>query len=278
MVTGCGNKQEPLVLIPNVVGADVGVAQTALTEKGLIPIVKPEENLSVAAGTVLRSEPPAGTYVATAGHVYLYVAAHPAATTTAAAATTTSVSFATTFTLLSPTSSSFISTKASTISTVASTVPSDPCETGHVYTDGACTRCGAVDKNYIPVFAIGETWTVEGQWTFTILGVDRHRPCAGGTETVITLRYRYENIGFDSDLHDLCPDGDVFTVTDGSGVEAALYPCPHKQRPQACAVGETCTAEEVYALSHSGDATLTVSWLAANGSGIRKAQFILPIR
>ncbi|MBQ7088414.1 MAG: PASTA domain-containing protein [Clostridia bacterium] len=281
LLAGCGG-QEPTVRVPDLAGVSVEEAQTALTACGLVAVVKHAPSAETA-GTVLHTDPPAGTHTAAGGKVYLFVAADAAATTTATVSATTttatvvaSASLSTSHQTRPTTFPPPASTSVSPISTVTEPASAAPCEAGHAYTEGVCSRCGAADANYVPTFAVGETWTVAGQWSFTLLEAVRHS-CSGNEDGALLLRYRYTNLGFNSDLHGLCIDGDVFAVTDGQGKAAALYPCPHKRRPQVCTVGEACTAEEVYAVAYDGDLTLTVFFLTSNGNGIARARFVVSL-
>ena len=62
---------------PNVVGLDQGAAETALQDKGLVPVVQEQESQS-PAGKVIAQAPPAGTEVSKGDRVTLTVSKAPA--------------------------------------------------------------------------------------------------------------------------------------------------------------------------------------------------------
>lgn len=279
LLIGCNSQPSALVAIPDVIGKPLDEAQTAVADSGLVAVVKYEPSAETA-GTVLRTDPPAGALVEQGGNVYLFVAADPTTTSVVSTAPVSSPPPPLSTTTQSPTTTSV---------PPATTIPiptADPCAAGHDYAEGICRRCGDEDTAYVPTFALGETWTVPGQWCFTVLSITTHHLCnpaqnvaEGYTDqTVITIRYHYENLGFASTFDDLFLDGAAFTLTDADGREALTYGCAHKQGARICTVGESCTAEEVYVLPGDGSAlTLTFSFLRSDGRGIVTARFPLAL-
>lgn len=264
---GCGG-EPALAAVPDVTEADRDTAVTLLTGQGFVPVVKEIADPSAPVGTVLHTDPPAGAYVAAGGKVYLFVAADGATTappsTTLPPLSSTSIPQATTSATQAATSPSLTTTTVSSTATTSST-----------------TRPPAV-----AILSLGQTWTVENQWSFTLLGVTTHGLCnpvqnsaenLENRQTVI-LRYTYENLGFVSAFDQLLMNGMTFTVTEESGRSAALYACIHKEMATPCAVGESCTAEEAYAVDETcRRITLLVSLCTSDGRGVQRIQFDVPL-
>lgn len=267
LLIGCGGKPA-LAAVPDVTEADRDTAVTLLTGQGFVPVVKEIADPSAPVGTVLRTDPPAGAYVAAGGKVYLFVAAD--GVTTAPPSTTlpplsfTSIPQATTSATQAATSPSLTTTTVSSTATTSST-----------------TRPPAV-----AILSLGQTWTVENQWSFTLLGVTTHglcNPAQNSAENLenrqtVILRYTYENLGFVSAFDQLLMNGMTFTVTEESGRPAALYACIHKEMATPCAVGESCTAEEAHAVDETcRRITLLVSLRTSDGRGVQRIQFDVPL-
>lgn len=284
---GCGS--EPAVaVVPDVVEADKDTAVAVLMEQGFVPIVKETADPSVTIGTVLCTDPPAGSYVAVGGKVYLFVAADTATTTpqstTTAPLSTTSTPQVSPSTAHLSTSLHLTTTTDATPTTSASWA--DPCATGHSYTDGICTACGAVDPHFVPILSLGQTWTVENQWSFTLLSVTAHSLCNPvytrvetlDNQRVVTIRYTYENLGFVSDNEPLLFDATTFSVTAENGAKVPSYACLHEVKAVACAVGESYTAEETYmAEEDCRRITLQVTLRAADGRGVQRVRYLLDL-
>lgn len=284
LLIGCGGKPA-LAAVPDVTEADRDTAVTLLTGQGFVPLVKEIADPSAPVGTVLRTDPPAGAYVAAGGKVYLFVAADGVTTappsTTSVPCSTTSTQQATTFTAQTATS-----LPLTTAITLPTTTVTHPCATGHNYAEGICAVCGKTDPDFVPTLSLGQTWTVENQWSFTLLGVTTHglcNPAQNSAENLenrqaVILRYTYENLGFVSAFDQLLMNGMAFTVTEESGRPAALYACTHKEMATPCAVGESCTAEEAYAVDETcRRITLLISFHASDGRGVQRVRFVIPL-
>ena len=284
LLIGCSNAPE-LAVVPDVTEADKDTATAALTGLGFVPVVKEISDPSIPAGTVLRTDPPAGSYVAIGGKVYLWVTTDDAATTPLP---TTSAPHLSTTTPQTSTSVTRPSTSLHTTTTTAfpSTTTTALCDSGHRFGEGVCSVCGARDPNHVNTLSVGQTWTVENQWSFTILAVTAHNRCNpiqnnaedATNRQVILLRYAYENLGFSSKFDDLLVDDMSFTITQNDGKPAAAYACDHTQFAVPCAVGECCTAEEAFAVDETcRRITLLVSLRTSDGRGVQRVQFDVPL-
>lgn len=283
LLLGCGG-EPALAAVPDVTEADRDTAATVLTGQGFVPVVKEIADPTAPVGTVLRTDPPAGSYVAVGGKVYLFVAADVATTTPHS---TTLVPFSSTSAPQATTSATQVATSLplTTTTAIPTTTVTHPCATGHNFAEGICAVCGKTDPDFVPTLSLGQTWTVENQWSFTLLGVTTHSPCSpvpNAADTVgrrvVILRYTYENHGFVSEFDRLLINGMAFTVTEESGHPAALYACIHKEMAVPCAVGERCTAEEAYAVDETcRNITLLVTLRTADKSRIQRVRFVVPL-
>ena len=287
LLMGC-NDAPALAVVPDVTEASTEVAVSVLTQQGFIPVVKETADPTAPVGVVLRTDPPAGSYVAVGGKVYLFVAAAPTATTASPSPSSTAVPPSTT--ALPHSTTTAVQTSTSLHSTATGTslsaTTTNPCAAGHRYADGICGVCGAADPHFVQTLAVGQIWTVENQWSFSILDVTYHDLCTlvnndvehYADQQVILIRYAYANLGFVSDFDHFVVDGMSFTVTQDDGAAVTAYSCGHKQLPTPCAMGESCTAEETYALDKNcRRITLLVSLRTSNGKGIRQVQFDIPL-
>ncbi|MCD8179922.1 MAG: hypothetical protein LUF26_00360 [Firmicutes bacterium] len=129
-------------------------------------------------------------------------------------------------------------------------------------------------------YAIGETWTVDGQWSLTITGVtatdyrnqfyDTHTPSA-----VYIIDYTYTNIGYEDDsglLDGLYFNLDYETIVDSNGTLGYSYPAADVTYPDQTPVGATCNAQAAIGVDNAGSFTLTVNKYDGNGKK-QKASF-----
>lgn len=114
-------------------------------------------------------------------------------------------------------------------------------------------------------FGIGETWTVDGQWTLTVDSIEEtqernetytdHEPGA-----VYIVSYTYENLGY-TDL--LNPNVSLFfgmddSIVDSAGVMGYSYPGDVSQYAQETPIGATCHAQACIGVDDPGTVTLNV--------------------
>ena len=113
-----------------------------------------------------------------------------------------------------------------------------------------------------PALAIGETWTVDGQWSLTVTGVReserRNQYFGKNPEKVYIVEYTYTNLGYEDEYM----DGLYITlddmVVDSAGLMGYDYPGDIKNYPKPLAVGETIKAESCIGVEHGGDMRITI--------------------
>ena len=285
LLMGC-NDAPALAAVPDVTEARTDVAVALLTQQGFVPVVKEIADPTADVGTVLRTDPPAGSYVAIGEKVYLWVAAHAdtgtSLSTTSALHTSTTAASAST----SPSATHSSTSLRPTTTTANPTTTTALCAAGHLFVDGICSVCHQPDPDYVQTLSIGQTWTVKRQWSLTLLSVTAHYPCnpfhddsTGSTDKqAVILRYSYENIGFADRFDDLLINNMAFTLTQDNGTMVTAYACYHTQVAVPCAVGESCIAEEAYLLDAScRRVTLRIAFRTSNGNGTRCIQFDIPL-
>jgi Telomeric repeat-binding factor 2. len=121
----------------------------------------------------------------------------------------------------------------------------------------------SVETEEIPALAIGETWTVDGQWSVTVTGVRKaerlNKYCDKSPEEVYMVEYTYTNIGYKDDLM----DGLYITlddvIVDSKGMMGFSYPGDIKDYPKPIQIGETLKAESCVGVYHAGDFKVTIS-------------------
>lgn len=94
-------------------------------------------------------------------------------------------------------------------------------------------------------YGIGETWTVDEKWNFTINSVtvtdERNKFSDQTPEQVLMIDYSYENLGYSGDFMDLYfSDGDM-KIIDANGEMGDSYPLSVKNHPQETPVGAKCS-------------------------------------
>lgn len=265
---GCSS-QPAVAVVPDVTEADKDTAITLLTEQGFVPVVKESTDPTAPVGTVLRIDPPAGAHVAVGGKVYLFVATE----------TTTTTPLSTTTQPLSTTSVPQTSTFAPQTSTVLHQTTTTAVST-------ATTAPTMTKPPVVETLSLGQTWTVENQWSFTLLGVEKHTLCNPvhnsaenyKDQQAVTIRYAYENLGFISDSEPLLFDAAAFVVTEEDGTIVPPYGCLHDEKAIPCAVGESHTAAATYAVDNAcRHVTLLVILRSADKSRVHKVQFDIPL-
>lgn len=114
----------------------------------------------------------------------------------------------------------------------------------------------------IPALSIGETWTVDGQWSITVTGVRetdrRNKYTEKNPEKVYMVEYTYSNLGYEDEY----TDGLYITVddmvVDSEGMMGYQYPGDLEQYPKPLKVGESMKAESCIGVENGGDFMVTI--------------------
>lgn len=131
-------------------------------------------------------------------------------------------------------------------------------------------------------YAIGETWTVDGQWSLTVNAVtataDRNEFDDKDPAAVYVIDYTYTNIGYE-DENGLM-DGLFFSmddsIVDSAGVMGYSYPGDTSKYPQETPVGATCIAQSCIGVDNAGSFKIIVSKYDGNGTE-QEAAFTLNV-
>ena len=129
------------------------------------------------------------------------------------------------------------------------------------------------------VYGIGDTWTVDGQWNFTIDSVEptdeRNEFEDSEPAQVVVISYNYENIGYeDSDgiMEGLFIEPD--SAIDSDGNMCKTYPV-EVEYAQETPVGAKCAASVAFGLKKEGS-PITINIARYDGNGKeQKAKFVL---
>ena len=115
------------------------------------------------------------------------------------------------------------------------------------------------------VLGIGDTWTVDGQWTLTITGCEvsdyRDSYDKHPVDAAYIVSYSYTNLGYE-DPYGMGDSLCVFitdTVVDKSGMMGFDYPGEYDGFAQDIPTGESCEAQCCVGLEHDGPFYLIVS-------------------
>ena len=166
---------------------------------------------------------------------------------------------------------------------------------GGVFTT-ATTSPGATDTTTTPpsstepaktspenkVYGLGETWTVDGEFTLTFSAAtatpERNQFSDKNPAQVVILTYDYENLGVNKSIMDLYISGNNFKVIDGTGVMADSYPASTTGNPKETPIGAKCVgAQTAYGLvNSSGEITVKVE-VYGNNYKNHEATFKLPV-
>lgn len=106
-------------------------------------------------------------------------------------------------------------------------------------------------------YKIGETWTVAGQWSCTIEGIElqeeRNEYSDYEPEAVYLITYSYENLGYEAEGWDGLFLNIANTIVDAEGSMGYEYPGEQTYYPQETPVGAKCKAQVVIGVDHAGD-------------------------
>ena len=120
-------------------------------------------------------------------------------------------------------------------------------------------------------FAIGETWTVDGQWSLTVTAVsltdERNEFAETNPAAVYMVNYTYTNIGYQdpSGVMDGLFFGMDDAIVDSAGTMGYSYPGDVAKNPQETPVGATCNAQACIGVDHAGTFKITVNQYDGNG-------------
>ncbi len=134
-----------------------------------------------------------------------------------------------------------------------------------------------------PVFNLGQTWTVPGQWRLTInyaTEMSERNPYSDKNPAAVYLiDYTYENIGYTDEMMDgLFISLDIERVIDSSGYAGYSYPNSPTYSPQSIPVGAKCHAQSCIAVDHKGPLKVYIDSYAGNSYTKYSAIFNVPIR
>lgn len=132
------------------------------------------------------------------------------------------------------------------------------------------------------VYGLGESWTVDGQFTLNFTSVtataDRNAYSDKTPDQVVILTYDYENLGVAKSIMDLYVSSSSFKVIDAGGVMADAYPAITAGNPKETPIGAKCVgAQTAYGLVNaSGEITINVE-VIGNNFKTHEATFKLPV-
>lgn len=134
-----------------------------------------------------------------------------------------------------------------------------------------------------PVFNLGQTWTVPGQWKLTInyaTEMSERNPYSDKNPAAVYLiDYTYENIGYTDDMMDgLFISLGIERVIDSNGYAGYSYPNSPTYYPQSIPLGAKCHAQSCIAVDHKGPLKVYIDSYAGNSYTKYSAIFNVPIR
>lgn len=129
------------------------------------------------------------------------------------------------------------------------------------------------------VYGVGDTWTVDGQWNFTIDSIEttdeRNEFEESDPAQVVVITYNYENTGYEDSsgfMDGLYIEPD--SAIDSDGNMCKPYPV-EVEYAQETPVGAKCSASIAFGLKKEGSpVTLNLSQYDGNGDE-QKAKFVL---
>lgn len=124
-------------------------------------------------------------------------------------------------------------------------------------------------------YSVGDTWTVDGEWSLTITGVtetERRDPLATDEEHVYIIDYTYTNLGHEDETTgglymSIYNDFSGDTLTDSLGQSGSISILDVGNGPEDIPVGSTCEAQDAICLENSGDFTLEIRRFDNEGNG-----------
>lgn len=130
-------------------------------------------------------------------------------------------------------------------------------------------------------YHVGDTWTVDGQWSLTINSITetdfRNEYSDTNPSHVYMIEYSYENLGYkdaNGIMNGLYFDLEISQIVDSAGVMGASYPGEITNYAQETPVGAKCNAQSCIGVDNAGTITLHISQYDGN-SVEQTATFIL---
>ena len=119
-----------------------------------------------------------------------------------------------------------------------------------------------------PVFNLGQTWTVPGQWRMTINSVtemtERNPYSDTNPEAVYLVDYTYENLGY-SKSDGLYMSLGLYKYVDSQGYMGYTYPNSPTYYPEELPIGTKCRAQECIGVNHKGNFKIYIDEYSDNG-------------
>ncbi len=133
------------------------------------------------------------------------------------------------------------------------------------------------------IFEIGETWTVDGQWSLTVTDVtktsDRNEFSEKSPDAVYIVNYSYTNIGYEDEsgiMDGLFIDMED-SIVDSQGIMGYSYPGDLTNYAQETPIGATCNAQACIGVDNAGSFKINVSKYDGNGNK-QSATFNLAVK
>lgn len=129
---------------------------------------------------------------------------------------------------------------------------------------------------------IGDTWTVDGQWTMTITGVtatdERNEYDERNPAAVYIVDYTYTNDGYEDPMGVMngLYLGIDHMIVDSAGQMGYSYPGTVTYYAQETPVGATCKAQACIGVDNAGDFKVTVSQYDGNDDE-QEATFLIEV-
>lgn len=131
-------------------------------------------------------------------------------------------------------------------------------------------------------FNIGETWTVEGQWSLVVNSVsateERNEYAETNPAAVYIVDYTYKNIGYTdkSGLMDGLFFGMDDSIVDSTGLMGYSYPGDVTKYASEAPVGATCNAQSCIGVDNAGTFKINVVQYDGNGNK-QTATFVIAV-
>lgn len=129
-------------------------------------------------------------------------------------------------------------------------------------------------------FHVGETWTVDGQWSITILGAtlteERNEFSDLAPGAVYIVDYAYSNLGYEDNIMDGLYVSLDQEIIDAGGEKGYIYPGTITNYPESAPVGATCKAQACIGVVNPGTFTINLNMSVYNKDmKDKKAAFVI---
>ena len=126
-----------------------------------------------------------------------------------------------------------------------------------------CTNTSQVTASSPKTFQVGETWTVDGQWSLTVLGAtetaNRNQFSDKNPAAVYIVDYIYTNLGYEKSYFDGLFISLEDTIVDSTGVVGFSYPGDITNYPKETPIGATCIGQACIGVNNAGTFKIMVS-------------------